>query len=108
MKELERFLANLVKPRTPPRGSAAIEAIEVFDATVTITGTLTTRKGTPEGRVGFAQVGYSEVGAGAGTLYDDPGQVVFIYVLGGLSPLFALDEVTPIGALGSSNPPPEE
>lgn len=61
MNELEKLLANLLQPKADPsNANQNVERLEQIEEFMTISDSITATTSTPEKRVGFAIVGYSE------------------------------------------------
>lgn len=76
-KELPSMLAGVLRPPNSPSSSETVEVIRGAADTITTSESLSMLAGTPEGRVGYARCGYSEVGAGAGDdLYTPTGFIL--------------------------------
>ena len=58
--ELEKVLAGLLKPKAPAGANENVEKLVTADDYMSMTDTVTVATNTPENRVGFALVGYSE------------------------------------------------
>lgn len=75
--ELPAMLAGILKPPNSVYSSEAVEMLRAAKDKITTTETLYMLAGTPEGRVGYARCGYSEIGAGAGDdLYTKSGYIL--------------------------------
>lgn len=60
--QLEKILAGLLKPSGGANTNEQVEALNMIADTINLTDALTVTTSAPESRVGFALVGYSEVG----------------------------------------------
>ena len=64
--ELPAMLAGILKPPNSAHSSETVEMLRAATDTLITSETLAGITGIPEGRVGYARCGYSEVGAGTG------------------------------------------
>jgi hypothetical protein len=60
--QMEKVIAELLKPKAiSGNANEAVERLESFQDTSTVSDSLTSALATPERRVGFARCNYSEV-----------------------------------------------